>query len=357
MYYEVVEPIGGNVQSTTYYYYNGCGNVTRAVTNQQGAAAYAATKLVYAANGSAVAYVAGETWDGTDAEATYNITYAREFRYDGARARYLVRALAPAGLLAVPPQFNPLPGGDTWSDYDGDRIYGDFTADAAAQSISETRSFEPGIGTFRWLNDAPWAPSVQYYHADLIGSTRLMSHAVGALSPGSQAEYTAFGELIPGSASHRYGYAGAYGYQTDADAADGPGAFPFIHVGARYYDPATGRFLQRDPIGIRGGYNVYAYVRNSPAIFVDPSGFMPGGAHNPNIPGDGPFTMPRPPGDGYDPTGGAGFFGDGDGKEAGRKLAVYAACALFGPGAGGAGPLLIPGLAAVKDLINEAFGG
>ena len=55
----------------------------------------------------------------------------------------------------------------------------------------------------------------------------------------SSATYTAFGERIDG-ANTRYGYAGAWGYQTHDE-------FHILHVGARYYDPATGRFLQRDP--------------------------------------------------------------------------------------------------------------
>jgi len=48
--------------------------------------------------------------------------------------------------------------------------------------------------------------------------------------------------------------------------------FDFLHVGARYYDPSSGRFLQRDPIGIMGGTNVYAYVYNMPTRGVDPTG-------------------------------------------------------------------------------------
>ncbi len=60
------------------------------------------TRLVYASNGSAVAYVTGETWEwnGLGDPTNYNITYAREFRYDGAWARYLVRELDPVGSAA-----------------------------------------------------------------------------------------------------------------------------------------------------------------------------------------------------------------------------------------------------------------
>ena len=44
----------------------------------------------------------------------------------------------------------------------------------------------------------------------------------------------------------------------------------------RYYDPETGRYLSPDPIGLRGGLNLYAYVDNDPVNFFDPEGLNPG---------------------------------------------------------------------------------
>ncbi len=40
----------------------------------------------------------------------------------------------------------------------------------------------------------------------------------------------------------------------------------------RQYDPATGKWLQEDPIGIAGGINLYQYNRNDPNSFGDPFG-------------------------------------------------------------------------------------
>lgn len=60
---------------------------------------------------------------------------------------------------------------------------------------------------------------------------------------------------------------------------------PFLFAGQRYepslglydlrnrdYDPALGRFLSRDPLGLLAGNNLFAYCRNNPTNFLDPMG-------------------------------------------------------------------------------------
>ena len=40
----------------------------------------------------------------------------------------------------------------------------------------------------------------------------------------------------------------------------------------RYYNPKTGKYLQSDPIGLDGGYNLYNYVDNNSLSGIDPEG-------------------------------------------------------------------------------------
>jgi RHS repeat-associated protein len=54
----------------------------------------------------------------------------------------------------------------------------------------------------------------------------------------------------------------------------------------RDYDSALGRYVESDPIGLRGGTNTYAYVANVPVSMNDPTGELP-----PSLLGRGPQAL------------------------------------------------------------------
>jgi len=172
---------------------------------------------------------------------------------------------------------------------------GDLRTDACARhnrlpsaaGVTELRRYLPGLAQQSVATGA-----AEYFLGDQIGTTRFLTDDDQSppVVATNRRVYTAFGELVEttGSGQTRYGYAGVWGYQEHDVDINGPDnvlgspptgpaigeVFPFLHVGWRYYDPSTGRFLQRDPIGLMGGWNVYEYCASGPPSFVDPAGLL-----------------------------------------------------------------------------------
>ena len=61
------------------------------------------------------------------------------------------------------------------------------------------------------------------------------------------------------------GFGGQFGYYTDTET----GLLCLTH---RYYDPGTGKFINRDPIGYAGGANLYGFCTGNPVNESDPNG-------------------------------------------------------------------------------------
>ena len=99
---------------------------------------------------------------------------------------------------------------------------------------------------------------------DHLGSPRLIINtATGALA--EQLNYNTFGVVTtdtnPGF--QPFGYTGGL-YDQDTR---------LVLLGARDYDPTTGRFTTKDPSGFDGGdTNLYTYVNNDPVNSIDPTG-------------------------------------------------------------------------------------
>jgi RHS repeat-associated protein len=92
-------------------------------------------------------------------------------------------------------------------------------------------------------------------------------------------QFDAFGwrsDRIDEAYATPYQFGGAFGYETEAMAVaanDQPG-LELIYIQQRYYDPAVGRWLTPDPIGLAGGLNIWAYCGGDPVNFVDPTGLL-----------------------------------------------------------------------------------
>jgi RHS repeat-associated protein len=103
-----------------------------------------------------------------------------------------------------------------------------------------------------------------YIHTDHIGSSKAATNQSGEVI--WQIKTTPFGEVYSeaGTLSQYQRFPGQY--------ADQESDYSYNYF--RDYDPSTGRYIQSDPIGLRGGLNTYGYVGGNPLSFVDPLGLF-----------------------------------------------------------------------------------
>jgi RHS repeat-associated protein len=104
-----------------------------------------------------------------------------------------------------------------------------------------------------------------YYEADGLGSVTSLSSSTDTLA--NTYTYDSFGNVTnsTGTLRNPFQYTGR-----EFDQETG-----INYYRARYYDPASGRFLGEDPIWFLGGINFYPYVRNNPISRIDPLGLCP----------------------------------------------------------------------------------
>lgn len=102
-----------------------------------------------------------------------------------------------------------------------------------------------------------------FYSFDSEGNVTQRSDASGTVL--TDYLFSSYGTLVSGSLGDPFGYRGQLGYYSDSETG-------LLLLTYRYYNPESGRFLTRDPIGYNGGINLYAYVTNNPINIHDPLG-------------------------------------------------------------------------------------
>jgi len=125
-----------------------------------------------------------------------------------------------------------------------------------------TSYFVYGIGLI-----AKIAPTNQtyFYHYDGSGSTIGLSDTSGSLV--SMYAYDSYGNLTNSTEAvdNPFRYAGQAGVMDERNG--------LLYMRARYYQPGIGRFINKDPVEVLAGLNLYAYVLDNPISRFDPTGF------------------------------------------------------------------------------------
>ncbi|RLF31329.1 MAG: hypothetical protein DRN07_07420, partial [Thermoplasmata archaeon] len=228
--------------------------------------AYDARGRQTAAPGRAFAYsgasrLVSVTADGTTAALTYNgLGDLRTRTVDGATTHYYhnyalglwpIVAEASAQTSEVSGDFGSLAG----SRGQGGEGYKRFYVYTPGGAL--LYSMEPGSG------------AVRFYHFDRVGSTLFLTDGSGQVTDAYA--YDPYGNLLghQGGSDQPFTYVGRYGVRWEPVGS-------LYDMRARAYDPATARFLTRDPVwpllADPQSLNVYQYVLQNPLQYVDPAG-------------------------------------------------------------------------------------
>jgi len=218
----------------------------------------APTSLTYDANGNVHTDENGNTyaWDALNrlTGITYPSGASSLFAYDGLSRRVQIVEKNSSGSVTSTKN-------DLW-------IGQEIVEERDASNAVTKRFFPQGEQQIVSGTATPY-----YYTSDHLGSVREMCDSSGSIV--SRLSYDPYGKVtvISGTNLPTKQYAGYYYHAPSGlnltRAGDGKST-------GRPYDSLTGRWPSRDPIGERGGINLYKYVGDDPINFVDDNGLLPG---------------------------------------------------------------------------------
>ena len=148
-------------------------------------------------------------------------------------------------------------GNKTYFLYDGEQPVSEYSGSGTLLAVNTT-------GASGLVSRHTSAGST-FYTFDERGNISQRLSSIGTVA--SSDLYDAYGSRTGTAAqADPFGYGAQAGYYTDTETG-------LVLCTHRYYDPAAGRWLTRDPIGYAGGVNLYGYVGNDPGNQIDPSGY------------------------------------------------------------------------------------
>ena len=153
-------------------------------------------------------------------------------------------------------------GATTWYLWDGSSLLAEYDSSgtrmrryAYLESKGVATQFEDANATY-------------YVHSDHLDTARFMTD--GAARTTWKSRHEAFGEALIEPDPDADGIAVEFNQRFPGQYADAESGLHYNYM--RDYDPAAGRYVQSDPIGLEGGSNLFLYANANPVNYADPTG-------------------------------------------------------------------------------------
>jgi RHS repeat-associated protein len=199
-----------------------------------------------------------------------------QFAYDAAQQRVLSRGPGPESIVTLGRHYEHRIADAEVQFPCADRPT-DASCGAAPGSVhlATVPGPEGPVARLRWVEGPPGrpaTPTVEYLHLDPQGTLAATTDERGRLL--ARHRYDPWGRSrgLPGSTPGESGRAPGIGYTGHRDEP----ALGLIDMRGRFYDPGLRQFLSPDPLihslWDSQSLHPYAYARNNPLTFTDPSG-------------------------------------------------------------------------------------
>jgi RHS repeat-associated protein len=155
-----------------------------------------------------------------------------------------------------------------------------FIYDEAGHLLGEYTHLGARIREYVWLDDTLVAvlgnfggSTYQLVETDHVGTPRaVINPATNAVVWRWDLNPSGFGDHFPNGDPDGDGVQYTQNIRFPGQYYDSESGMDYNYF--RDYEPSTGRYLESDPIGLKGGLNTYRYVYANPLIYSDPEGLQ-----------------------------------------------------------------------------------
>ncbi|WHI47267.1 RHS repeat-associated core domain-containing protein [Microbulbifer sp. VAAF005] len=166
--------------------------------------------------------------------------------------------------------YKTVDGITTWFLWNGTQLIAEFEETSGTASLIQRYDYLPGSYAPIQVVDTKGSYTV---YSDHLDTPRLLINSDGEAI--WRSTRSVFGEAVIDGDVDGDGYIVTFNIRFPGQYYDGESGLSYNYF--RNYDPALGRYIQGDPLGLYGGLNIFTYANQNPVMLIDPNGLKASG--------------------------------------------------------------------------------